>query len=329
MANVFVIAYWRRMLASSRGVLFTLEDLVDACHAPVVGRTPPVVHASCKTRMVSENIDPGSIMVAVDGSEHAERAVRWAATQASLEGGRLIVVAVGEDARSIADLAESQIGSLHPALNVQTLCRGGDPRRVLIELSAHVQLVVLGSRGRGALKSMFLGSVSTAVSAHAVCPVVVCRPAHDQLHTQGVLVGADGSAESLPVIAFAYQQASLHRMPLTVLHCFWDAAAAVAEYRRARGEDYAVLDLEDLRAVLATSVAGFAEKYPDVPVTLELKHGLVDEALSARTTEWDLIVVGRHPMTSVSRVLIGSIATAVLERARATVAVVPEEESSS
>lgn len=298
-------------------------------YAGQVGGRPSLVQVPCKTPGMSENIDPGSIMVAVDGSEHAERAVRWAADQASLEGRRLVVVAVGEDARAIADGAASQVGSLHPALAVQTLCREGDPRRVLIEFSEHVHLIVLGSRGRGALKSMFLGSVSAAVSAHAVCPVVVCRPAHDQPHAQGVLVGADGSAESLPVIEFAYQQASLRRMPLTVLHCFWDPAAAVAEYRRARGEDYAVLDLEDLRAVLATSVAGCAEKYPDVPVALELQHGLIDEALSARTTEWDLIVVGRHPMTSVSRVLTGSIATAVLERARATVAVVPEAEASS
>jgi nucleotide-binding universal stress UspA family protein len=278
---------------------------------------------------VSENIDPGSIVVAVDGSDHAERAVHWAAEQASLEGRRLMLVAVGEDARSIADHAASLIGSHHPGLDVRTLCRNGDPRRVLIELSAQAHLIVLGSRGRGALKSMLLGSVSAAVSAHAACPVVVCRPVHDQPRTQGVIVGADGTPESLPVIEFAYQQASLRRMPLTVLHCFWDAAAAVAEYHRARGEDYAAPDLEDLRAVLATSVAGFAETYPDVPVALELKHGLVDEALSPRTTEWDLIVVGRHPMTSVSRVLTGSIATAVLERACATVAVVPEAPRSS
>lgn len=289
----------------------------------------PFLSESCKTRMVSGNIHPGSIIVAVDGSDHAERAVHWAATQASLEGRRLLVVAVGEDARSIADHAASLIRSLQPGLAVRTLCGDGDPRRVLIELSGQGHLIVLGSRGRGAIKSMLLGSVSVAVSAHAVCPVVVCRPAHDQPDTQGVMVGADGTLESLPVIEFAYQQASLRRMPLTVMHCFWDAAAAVAEYHRARGEDYAAPDLEDLRAVLATSVAGFGEKYPDVPVALELKYGLVDEVLSARTTEWDLIVLGRHPMTSASRVLTGSIAVAVLERAIATVAVVPEARGSS
>jgi nucleotide-binding universal stress UspA family protein len=110
-----------------------------------------------------------------------------------------------------------------------------------------------------------------------------------------------------------------------VLHCFWDAAAAVAQYREARGEKAEAPELEDLRALLSESVAGLAEEYPDVPVTLTLKHGLVDEALSASRGGGDIIVVGRHPMTSLTRVLTGSIARSVLERAHATVAVVPEQ----
>jgi nucleotide-binding universal stress UspA family protein len=257
----------------------------------------------------------GMIVVAVDGSEHAERAARWAAEQAALENRRLMIVAVGEDSHVIADDTASLVASLHPAVLVQTVARAGDPRHVLMDLSASAHLIVLGSRGRGALKSMLLGSVSTAVSAHATCPVVVCRPLDGSDRTQGVIVGADGTPES-------------HQLPLTVVHCYWDAAAAVAEYHRSRGDEYAAPDLEDLRAVLATSVAGFEEEYPDVPVTLELKHGLVDEALASRTNRWDLIVVGRHPMTSVDRVLLGSIATTVLERARATVMVVPQAQGS-
>ena len=50
------------------------------------------------------------------------------------------------------------------------------------------------------------------------------------------------------MIEFAYRQAVLHELPLTVLHCFWDAAAAVAQYREARGQAFDPTDLEDLRA---------------------------------------------------------------------------------
>ncbi|GAB2856882.1 hypothetical protein GCM10027026_03430 [Myroides odoratimimus subsp. xuanwuensis] len=60
-------------------------------------------------------------------------------------------------------------------------------------------------------------------------------------------------------------------------------------------------------------------------VTLSLKHGLVDEALSPRRGGSDMIVVGRHPIPSLSCVLIDSIASAVIERAHSTVVVVPEQ----
>lgn len=267
----------------------------------------------------------GSVVVGVDGSDHADRALRWAVEQAALEHRRLTVVAVGDDAGNLADEAVAAARLHQPDLSVTASAMSGDPRQVLIDLSPHAHLLVVGSRGRGSLRSMLLGSASAAVSAHAACPVVVCRPKADDHPQAGVVVGADATPESLPVIEFAYRQASLRNLPLTVLHCFWDAAAAVAQYREARGEKAEAPDLEDLRALLSESVAGFAELYPDVPVHLTLKHGLVDEALSPSHGGWDMIVVGRHPMTTLTRVLTGSIATSVVERAHATVAVVPEQ----
>ena len=271
----------------------------------------------------------GSIVVAVDGSDHADRAVRWAAEQAVLEHHRLVAVAVGGSSDTCSEDAVATVRKLHPDLAVRGASVPGDPREVLIDLSTQAHLLVVGSRGRGTLRGMLLGSVSTTVSAHAACPVVVCRPPTMD-HTQpGVVVGADATLESLPVIEFAYRQASLRNLPLTVLHCFWDAAAAVAQYREARGEKSTSPDLEDLRAALSESVAGLAEKYPDVPVTISLKHGFGEQALSPRHGGWDLIVVGRHPMTSEGRVLTGSIATPIVERTHATVAVVPEEAPSA
>lgn len=267
----------------------------------------------------------GDILVAVDGSAHASRAAGWAAEQALVEHRPLVVVTVGDDPDAgTADLAADDLRRQHPALEVRALRLPGDPREVLVGLSEHAHLLVLGSRGRGALKSMLLGSVGAALSAHAHCPVVVCRPGVADRAGAGVVVGADGTPESVPVIEFAYRQAALRGLSLTVLHCFWDAVAAVAEFRQSRGEPADAPELEDLRVLLAASVAGLAEQYPDVPVTLTLKHGLVDEALGSRDAGWDLIVVGRHPMSSLSRVLTGSIATTVVERARTTVAVVPQ-----
>lgn len=282
---------------------------------------------------MSRSFDPasarGNIVVGVDGSDHAARAVRWAADQAFLEHRRLAIVSVNEDAGHLADEAVAAARRLHPGLSVAGSAASGDPRQVLIDASTHAHMLVVASRGRGALRTMMLGSVSATVSAHASCPVIVCRPPTVGETRAGVVVGADATPESLPVLEFAYSQASLRKLPLTVLHSFWDAAAAVAQYREALGEKADWPELEDLRATLSESVAGLAEKYPDVPVALTLKQGFADEALSPRHGGWDMIVVGRHPMTSLARLLTGSIATAVVERAHTTVAVVPEGLGSS
>ena len=273
---------------------------------------------------MSDEIAPGSVVVAVDGSDHAERALRWAAEQAFLERRPLAVVSVGDEVRSLADTAAALARRRHPELSVKALAWRGEPREALIELSSRSRLLVMGSRGRGTLKTILLGSVSAAVSANADCPVVVCRPATGHHTHRGVIVGADGTAASLPVIEFAYRQAALHGLPLTVLHCFWDAVVAAAGLRQSAGAVLASSEMDELNVVLAETVAGFSEQFPDVPVTLSVEHGLVDEVLSPRGHTWDLIVVGRHPRTSIDRVLAGSISTAVLERARSTVAVVPE-----
>lgn len=265
----------------------------------------------------------GTVVAAVDGSPHADRALRWAAEQACLENRRLTACAVGEDAEAVLDAAQGLVAELEPGLAVERLARRGDPRQVLADLSHEAHLLVMGSRGRGPLRTLLLGSVSASVSATAACPVVVCRPPGEDA-TGGIVVGADGTVESLPVIEFAYRQAALRRQPLTVLHCFWDALVAVAQYHRSRGEDAVEPELADLEALLAESVAGLAEEYPDVHVTLSLQHGLVDEVLAPTRRPWEMVVVGRHPMTTLDRVLTGSVASSVVERALGTVAVVPE-----
>lgn len=193
-------------------------------------------------------VAPGDIVVAVDGSEHAGRALRFAADQAALEARRLVVVSVAdvptaadwvdadqrwdferdalEQARGLADRAAVEAGRLHAGITVHAFAQTGDPRAVLLELADRARLLVLGSRGRGPVRSMLLGSVSATVSKYAACPVVICRPREHGVAGRGLLVAADTTPESLPVLEFAFEQASLRRLPLTVLHCFWEIGRA-------------------------------------------------------------------------------------------------------
>lgn len=274
---------------------------------------------------MSDIIRPGSIVVGADGSKHAVRAVTWAAEQAALERRPLVVLTADDGAVHRTNAEALQLArDVAPGIDVVGLTAASDPRSTLVELSRAAHLVVLGSRGRGTVRTMLLGSVSAAVSRLSSCPVVVCRPRAEEHHGKGVIVGADGTEASLAVLDFAFTQASLRGQALTVVHCVWDVVAAVAGLRNVRVEDVDLGPEDEAHLLLAESVAGFAEKYPDVPVTLRVTHGLVDDVLGGRTAAWDLVVVGRHPLDTVGRLVTGSIATAVLERAHTTVAVVPE-----
>lgn len=273
--------------------------------------------------MTSEVVRPGSIVVGVDGSEHAARAVAWAAAQASLERRPLALVHCARSASGAGLLADAvRQASLAAAdLDVVAVQATDDPRDTLIDLSTDAHLLVLGSRGRGAVRSSVLGSVSASVSRGAACPVVVCRPPQGPVEDR-ILVGADGTRESLPVLEFAFAQASMRGLPLTVMHCFYDAAVVSTGPGVVPADDPE--DLGDLHLLLAESVAGLGEKYPDVHVTRQLARGLVDICLAGHPPEAALVVVGSTPASGWSRFAHASCALAVLERTHTTVAVVPE-----
>ena len=76
--------------------------------------------------------------------------------------------------------------------------------------------------------------------------------------------------------------------------------------------------------LLAESLAGFSERYPDVEVHPELARGLVDQVLAGQSIGASLLVVGRSEGDALERLMSLSSAIAVLERADTTVAVVPE-----
>jgi nucleotide-binding universal stress UspA family protein len=52
----------------------------------------------------------------------------------------------------------------------------GSPREILLSHAQHAQLIVTGTRGRGDVAGLFLGSTSHALIHRAACPVLVARP---------------------------------------------------------------------------------------------------------------------------------------------------------
>jgi len=285
----------------------------------------------------------GTIVVGVDDSESSHNALRWAVDQAVAERRDLTLVhtidavtpaymdtalvspheaaaALRAAGQRVLTRARTHVERIAPDLEVHEVLGLADPREALIELSQEAASLVLGSRGMGKLPRLLLGSVGVAVVRHAACPVVIHRPWNPGSVRNGIIVGADASADSLAVLEFAYRQASLRDLPLTVLHCFWDVQAAMGV---APVVAEPPVDLETERMLLSESMAGLSEKYPEVGVHTEMARGLPQDALVHLGERMNLIVVGAHQSGRVSRMLFGTVAISVVEHAACPVAVVP------
>ena len=142
----------------------------------------------------NKKIQPGRIVVGVDGSKPARAALAWAATQATLTSASLTVImtwsyptgwgypmAWPADVDFAAD-AKAELESLihevlgpNPSITVTASVIEGHPSLVLVDASKSAALLVVGSQGHGEFTGMLLGSVSEFVSTHAHCPVVIVR----------------------------------------------------------------------------------------------------------------------------------------------------------
>ncbi len=139
------------------------------------------------------------IVVGVDGSEHSVDALRWAAEEARLRGATLKVVAsfatpimstgyevAAPDPSDLAAASNTMLGAAIDTIREDGVLEGvdvvtealeGHAGEQLIRLSADADLLVVGARGHGGFLGLLMGSVTTYVVNHAVCPVVVVRSA--------------------------------------------------------------------------------------------------------------------------------------------------------
>ncbi|GAA3804466.1 universal stress protein [Nocardioides panacisoli] len=291
----------------------------------------------------------GAVVVGADGSTGSDEAARWAAHHAALEHRRLVLVhaipehlaatwpstyAVDVVAYREALLAEAgqtlvalrdRLRKEHVGLDVEEYAVIGDPRDVLAESSRRAALVVVGTRGRGSVRRAILGSVAVSLSRHTHGPLVVVRPGASLPSHRGVLVGVDADPRSQAALEFAFEVASFHHAPLTVVHSTWDADAYVA------GASYVPpipTSPEETKLIVSEVTAGLREKYPDVEVHVRSAHGLPEQELVRLSKDDDLLVVGVRGRGTLAELLVGSTTTAVVEQAQCAVAVVPASAAS-
>jgi nucleotide-binding universal stress UspA family protein len=165
-----------------------------AAHVASHADCPVIVHRP----FTGDRRGPGAVTVGVDGSELSAAAVAFAVEEAARRGADLNAVLVwthppGADpaglhpagydyaeARAEAErmLAEQLAGvaAVYPDVRVtREVIHSLDTARTLVDRSGRAQLIVVGSRGRGGVARLLLGSVSQALINRAACPVAVVR----------------------------------------------------------------------------------------------------------------------------------------------------------
>jgi nucleotide-binding universal stress UspA family protein len=285
------------------------------------------------------------VVVGIDGSDSAVRAVRWAAKEARRRSAGLRLVhavevltgfaphvvdwhavqtAMQDRGREWLDEARDAARQVAPEVHVDTSLAEVYSVVALVRESQDAALVVLGSRGLGGFTGLVLGSTAVELAGRAYCPIVVIRggPDGEVVNTGPVVVGVDGTPVGEDAIAFAYAQASARGAELVAVHA-WSDLILEAAYTAggAPALDFSRLQRQS-EELLAERLAGWQEKYPDVHVVREVVHDRPTRALLRHAAHAQLLVVGTRGRGGFRGLLLGSTSQHMLYHAACPVAVV-------
>jgi len=278
------------------------------------------------------------IVVGIDGSPGARAALVWALTAAGVRGADVEAVTAFPvdfywsdayllDPRRIdtirsdtASRARAMIEETRqePAVagrpgaadvDVRLTVVAGPPAAHLVQRSGDADLLVVGSRGRGGLRSAAAGSVALHCSAHAACPVVVVHPsAVPATEPPRVVVGLDNTEHARAALAAAVEFAGPMRARVDAVLAYeapnyWSDLYAVVAPPLGESREHALRRGEDIVADVLGS--GPVERGGVRVVAVEGHPGqvLVHAAQGAR-----LLVVGSRSRNQLQGVVLGSVA---------------------
>ena len=288
------------------------------------------------------------IIVGVDGSEQSQAALDWALGQAELVGADLVLahtwnpdsyatpamagvvpdmIQAGALNDEAEELAQAWLDDLVAATAARTIASvsgvlaSGSPAGHILDLSAEATMVVVGSRGRGGLRSAVLGSTSQQIAHHAQCPVVVVRDSAATSANQ-VVVGVDGSPASLVALREAFAQAKLRGASLLMVHA-WSTSFAGTLVNS--GQDFdrvRASEVDEGWALLNQSLEELKATDQSVEIIERLEQASPAAAIIEASKEAVLTVVGSRGRGGFAGLVLGSVSGSVLAHADSAVMVI-------
>ncbi len=189
-----------------------------------------------------------------------------------------------------------------------------------------IDVITVGSRGLGGFKRMLLGSVSSGLVTHAPCSVLVVRlsSSREQPPFRRILVAVDGSKHAQKAVRAAVDMAKTLRAELTALNVMtlpWTASS----FNVPLPLDKIYEGLREVSEKVTKEAALVAEK-EGIGVKQVVKEGIGSPAQTiteyAARERIDLIVLGTRGLGGFKRLLLGSVASGVVNHAQSSVLVV-------
>jgi nucleotide-binding universal stress UspA family protein len=208
----------------------------------------------------------------------------------------------------------------------------GDPSDRLLEAieQDHAELLVVGSRGRGSIRSAVLGSVSCRLATGATCPVVVVPPdavvpSRRDSAGASIVCGADGSDHSTAAVRLAGEIARRMGYRLIVAHAIADLTSYVS-YPGARGTAPGPSTQPDTAERLAREIVDAAVEAVGGDATAVVEPGLPWDVLQdiADREDGRLLVVAARGLSPARAGLFGSVTSSLGTSGRYPLAVLPE-----
>ncbi|MGW7127957.1 universal stress protein [Streptomyces bobili] len=286
------------------------------------------------------------LVVGVDGSDSSLAAVEWAVDEAARHRLplRLVYASLWERYEGVAPsggvepaseevLADDLVGSAaerarrrNPEVKVSAEVVPQEAASALLSEGHNASALVTGSRGRGQLTGLLLGSVSLAVAARAHCPVIVVRG--DKASLAGtherILLGAGDSATDGEAVRFAFREAEARGCTLDVVRAWRCPAHDTADHPLLAGEP-AHYHEEQASAALDALLHDPMADHPGVRVRRHTVEGPARKVLLDRSAAADLLVIGAQRRHGTFGLQLGRVAHTLLHHAECPVAIVPQQ----
>jgi len=263
------------------------------------------------------------LMVATDGSKYSENAIREAINLAKICSSNLIAVSVVKtnlefdsvlpqfvekaEQEAIKHLESVKAQAAKEGVNCITIVsRSEEPYEDIVRHATknNVDMIIMGTHGKTEMKRLMMGSVTALVIGHAPCKILVL-PLNARVEYKNVLIATDGSKYGEAAASEALGIAKRCGSSLIVI----SVASSDAEIASAAGN--------------VKKITGMAEK-ENIHVEGIAVKGKPYEAIieTAKQKDADLIIMGSHGRTGLTRLLMGSVTERVIGHAEAAVLVV-------